>query len=162
MVLIFTIQYFTYTFNEDLHLKERIVKSVKSTGLAIVFVFFIPIGFYGILFLIGFLNTLIQLSFGKNNRNLADILYKLGDKNWDGSSIFVPDDYSVPDIILYYNIIFEILTVWLLLYSLIMLCMAVVQKSIELFLLFILGPLVAAWMVNDNGARKTMKRYGIS
>ncbi|ALX70917.1 hypothetical protein STURO_v1c06580 [Spiroplasma turonicum] len=31
--------------------------------------------------------------------------------------------------------------------------MGVVQKLIELFLLFIIGPLVAAWMVNDHGAR---------
>ncbi|AKU79907.1 Mbov_0396 family ICE element transmembrane protein [Spiroplasma turonicum] len=115
-VLIFTIQYFTYTFNEDLQLKERIAKSLKSTGLAIVFVFFIPIGFYGILFLIEFLNKSFQLSFGTNSRNLADILYKLGDKNWDGSNVVVPNDYGSPDNIKDYNMIVEILGVWFLLY----------------------------------------------
>ncbi|AUB32003.1 Mbov_0396 family ICE element transmembrane protein [Spiroplasma floricola] len=156
-VLIFTIQYMTYTFNEDLDWKTRIVKSLKSTGLAIVFVFFIPIGFYGLTFLIEFLQKAFQLAFGLKNANLADLLYKMGDPDWKGDFGNIPSDYSVPGNIKNYNIVVEILAVAFLLYTLIMLCMAIVQKSIELFLLFLIGPLVAAWMVNDHGIR--MKQW---
>jgi len=154
-VLIFIVQYLTYTFNEDLDLKTKIVKSLKSTGLGIVFTFFIPVGFYGVVILIEFLQTAIQLNFGLKNTNLAKLLYKMGDPNWTGDLNGVPDDYKAPDG-LYKNFagyaIVLVLT-WFILYTLIMLCASVVQKAIELFLLFLIGPMVAAWMVNDHGVR---------
>ncbi len=156
-VLIFIIQYMTYTFNEDFDWKTRIVKSLKSTSISIVFVFFIPIGFYGLTFLIEFLQKAFQLAFGLKNANLADLLYKMGDPDWKGVLENIPTDYSAPPNIKNYNIVVEILAVAFLLYTLIMLCMAIVQKSIELFLMFLIGPLVAAWMVNDHGIR--MKQW---
>ncbi|AGR41293.1 Mbov_0396 family ICE element transmembrane protein [Spiroplasma taiwanense] len=85
----------------------------------------------------------------------------MGDPDWKGDFENIPSDYAVPGNIRNYNIVVEILAVAFLLYTLIMLCMAIVQKSIELFLLFLIGPLVAAWMVNDHGIRMKQWKYMI-
>lgn len=153
-ILIFFVQYLSLLTVDDCNLKERINKAIKSSIKGIFFTLCIPACFFLGCGFLEFIQDIIIKIFGGENNSFAKMLYLLGSKNWDGTSIAnVPADFSVPTNLRDYNIIVSILAVWFMCYTLIMVGLGISSKIFELYLLFIVGPFYAATMPNDNGVK---------
>lgn len=60
--LLFFIQYIALTFNDDLNLKHRLIKSLKNALLSGIFVILMPIAFYGLAWTFSFFQKALLLS----------------------------------------------------------------------------------------------------
>ncbi|WP_338970858.1 Mbov_0396 family ICE element transmembrane protein [Spiroplasma endosymbiont of Labia minor] len=152
-VLLFVINYLVLLFKDELAVKERIIKSLKSTVMAISFTFIIPFAFILGMYLVEFFQKGIDLALGGHSANLADTLYNLGNPNWDGTSDNIPSDYSAPGNIKDYNMFIQILGVAFMIYIIVMLLLGLVKMVCDLFFLFIISPLICVTMISDNGQR---------
>ena len=150
LVVIFMIQYFKIIHSDVAKMKPALFEALKGSGKALLFIFIIPFAFFVANELIVFLNNGTQIIFGAQNANIADVLYHLGDAGWDGTS-GAPSNYGVPGNVLEYNMFIQIIGTYFFVYALIMTGLALTGKVIELFILFITGPIVFAKMPNDGG-----------
>lgn len=148
--LIFTITMIKILFQDATETKKFIV-ALQNGSKAFVFIFLIPIFFFLANFAIANIAKMITSGFGGENGNIANSLYNIGNKNWDGSGDNIPSNYSYPDNIGNFNMIAEVFGVWFMLFSMFMIRIALVQKIIELFFLFIISPWVMVIMTIDNG-----------
>lgn len=148
--LIFTIQMIILIFQEATETKTKFVLAIQNGVKAFIFMFLIPIFFFIANFIIqNFANTIIN-NFGNHN-NIADYLWHIGDKYWNGTANGVPSDYGPPGNIRSYNLIVQIFGTWFMLFAIAIIGITLIQKVIELFFLFIISPLVMIVMVIDNG-----------
>lgn len=148
--MLFFIQYISLLFNDDLSFKERIVKSLKNSFLAGVFVIIMPIVFYGLAWTFSFFQKSILIAFGVEKNQLAQLLYYIGDPHWDGTITEI-DDFTTPNNIANYNWITQILGTWSMMIIVVLLGIFIMKIFFELLVLFITGPIAAAMMVKDDG-----------
>ncbi len=148
--VLFFVQYISLLFNDDLDFKTRIVKSLKNSLLAGVFVIVMPLAFYGLAWTFSFFQKAILLAFGADNNNLAELLYYIGDSEWDGT-IGDVNGFNPPTGLVNYNWITQILGTWAMMIIVVLLGIFIMKTFFELLVLFITGPIAAATMVKDDG-----------
>ncbi|ALA98527.1 putative transmembrane protein [Spiroplasma kunkelii CR2-3x] len=149
--LIFTITIIKILFQDATETKTKFIVALQNGSKAFVFIFLIPIFFFLANFAIANIAKMITSGFGGENGNIANYLYNIGNANWDGSGDNIPSNYSYPDNIGDFNMIAEVFGVWFMLFAMFMIGIALVQKIIELFFLFIISPWVMIIMTVDNG-----------
>ncbi|QIA69636.1 hypothetical protein GL981_11550 (plasmid) [Spiroplasma citri] len=149
--LIFTITIIKILFQDATETKTKFIVALQNGSKAFVFIFLIPIFFFLANFAIANIAKMITSGFGGENGNIANYLYNIGNTNWDGSGDNIPSNYSYPDNIGDFNMIAEVFGVWFMLFAMFMIGIALVQKIIELFFLFIISPWVMVIMTIDNG-----------
>ncbi len=149
--LIFTITMIKILFQDATETKTKFIVALQNGSKAFVFIFLIPIFFFLANFAIANIAKMITSGFGGKNGNIANYLYNIGNWNWDGSGDNIPSNYFYPDNIGNFNMIAEVFGVWFMLFSMFMIGIALVQKIIELFFLFIISPLVMVIIKIDNG-----------
>ncbi|AGM26067.1 hypothetical protein SSYRP_v1c04750 [Spiroplasma syrphidicola EA-1] len=150
LVIIFISQFLTLQFREADKMKPKLISCLRFTGLAGVFVFFIPLGFFFVNAIITWFVSILNTIFGTSGVNLADALYWAGNINGMQGHV---DGYGPPSNINDWSVIVEIFAVWFVLIAVAMLGLALTQKVFELLFLFIVSPLVMAGMVQDEGKR---------
>ncbi len=138
-------------FQDATETKTKFIVALQNGSKAFVFIFLIPIFFFLANFAIANIAKMITSGFGGKNGNIANYLYNIWNWNWDGSGDNIPSNYSYPDNIGNFNMIAEVFGVWFMLFSMFMIGIALVQKIIELFFLFIISPWVMVIMTIDNG-----------
>ncbi|ATZ17814.1 Mbov_0396 family ICE element transmembrane protein [Mesoplasma melaleucae] len=158
-VIFFMINYCTISVSDDLEVKARLIKAIKASLTGVVVSLLMPVGIF---IAAGFTMIMIQalfviLSGGNEVTSIARILYHIGDMDWDGvvtvgsgSALWAPPSKMLSGD---YNIFIEIAAVCGLFYGMSISIISMAVKSFEIFWLFIKGPLAAATMVNDDGAR---------
>ncbi|WFG98957.1 hypothetical protein M1770_03090 [Spiroplasma citri] len=149
--LIFTITMIKILFQDATETKTKFIVALQNGSKAFVFIFLIPIFFFLANFAIANIAKMITSGFGGENGNIANYLYNIGNTNWDGTGDNIPNNYSYPDNIGDFNMIAEVFGVWFMLFAMFMIGIALVQKIIELFFLFIISPWVMVIMTIDNG-----------
>ncbi|AKM52746.1 Mbov_0396 family ICE element transmembrane protein [Spiroplasma mirum] len=149
--LIFTITIIKILFQDATETKTKFIVALQNGSKAFVFIFLIPIFFFLANFAIANIAKMITSGFGGENGNIAKYLYNIGNTNWDGSGDNIPSNYAYPDNIGDFNMIAEVFGVWFMLFAMFMIGIALVQKIIELFFLFIISPWVMVIMTIDNG-----------
>ncbi|WP_342262822.1 Mbov_0396 family ICE element transmembrane protein [Spiroplasma endosymbiont of Dromius quadrimaculatus] len=149
--LIFTITMIKILFQDATEAKTKFIVALQNGSKAFVFIFLIPIFFFLANFAIANIAKMITSGFGGENGNIANYLYNIGNKYWDGSGDNIPSNYAYPDNIGDFNMIAEVFGVWFMLFAMFMIGIALVQKIIELFFLFIISPWVMVAMTIDNG-----------
>ncbi|GAA6238427.1 MAG: hypothetical protein SPLM_05460 [Spiroplasma phoeniceum] len=149
--LIFTITMIKILFQDATETKTKFIVALQNGSKAFVFIFLIPIFFFLANFAIANIAKMITSGFGGKNGNIANYLYNIGNANWDGSGDNIPSNYYYPDNIGDFNMIAEVFGVWFMLFAMFMIGIALVQKIIELFFLFIISPWVMVIMTIDNG-----------
>ncbi|WP_346350362.1 Mbov_0396 family ICE element transmembrane protein [Spiroplasma endosymbiont of Calodromius spilotus] len=149
--LIFTITMIKILFQDATETKTKFIVALQNGSKAFVFIFLIPIFFFLANFAIANIAKMITSGFGGENGNIANYLYNIGNKYWDGSGDNIPSNYAYPDNIGDFNMIAEVFGVWFMLFAMFMIGIALVQKIIELFFLFIISPWVMVVMTIDNG-----------
>ncbi|WP_342262495.1 MULTISPECIES: Mbov_0396 family ICE element transmembrane protein [unclassified Spiroplasma] len=149
--LIFTITMIKILFQDATETKTKFIVALQNGSKAFIFIFLIPIFFFLANFAIANIAKMITSGFGGENGNIANYLYNIGNTNWDGSGDNIPSNYSYPDNIGDFNMIAEVFGVWFMLFAMFMIGIALVQKIIELFFLFIISPWVMVIMTIDNG-----------
>ncbi|WP_425380462.1 Mbov_0396 family ICE element transmembrane protein [Spiroplasma endosymbiont of Stenodema calcarata] len=149
--LIFTITMIKILFQDATETKTKFIVALQNGSKAFVFIFLIPIFFFLANFAIANIAKMITSGFGGENGNIANYLYNIGNANWDGSGDNIPNNYAYPDNIGDFNMIAEVFGVWFMLFAMFMIGIALVQKIIELFFLFIISPWVMVIMTIDNG-----------
>ncbi|QIA68154.1 hypothetical protein GL981_00465 [Spiroplasma citri] len=149
--LIFTITMIKILFQDATETKTKFIVALQNGSKAFVFIFLIPIFFFLANFAIANIAKMITSGFGGENGNIANYLYNIGNTNWDGSGDNIPSNYAYPDNIGDFNMIAEVFGVWFMLFAMFMIGIALVQKIIELFFLFIISPWVMVIMTIDNG-----------
>ncbi|WP_425379876.1 Mbov_0396 family ICE element transmembrane protein [Spiroplasma endosymbiont of Stenodema calcarata] len=149
--LIFTITMIKILFQDATETKTKFIVALQNGSKAFVFIFLIPIFFFLANFAIANIAKMITSGFGGENGNIANYLYNIGNTNWDGSGDNIPNNYAYPDNIGDFNMIAEVFGVWFMLFAMFMIGIALVQKIIELFFLFIISPWVMVIMTIDNG-----------
>ncbi|WP_426605877.1 Mbov_0396 family ICE element transmembrane protein [Spiroplasma endosymbiont of Glossina fuscipes fuscipes] len=149
--LIFTITMIKILFQDATETKTKFIVALQNGSKAFVFIFLIPIFFFLANFAIANIAKMITSGFGGENGNIANYLYNIGNANWDGSGDNISSNYSYPDNIRDFNMIAEVFGVWFMLFAMFMIGIALVQKIIELFFLFIISPWVMVIMTIDNG-----------
>ncbi|AXF96824.1 Mbov_0396 family ICE element transmembrane protein [Spiroplasma phoeniceum] len=149
--LIFTITMIKILFQDATETKTKFIVALQNGSKAFVFIFLIPIFFFLANFAIANIAKMITSGFGGENGNIANYLYNIGNTNWDGTGDNIPNNYSYPDNIGDFNMIAEVFGVWFMLFAMFMIRIALVQKIIELFFLFIISPWVMVIMTIDNG-----------
>lgn len=156
---IFVFHFLSHGFQGELNTKTKVVESLKSSGIAMLFMFAIPLGMYLLILLMSIGRQAVTFMFNTNmdegGNSIGNLLYKIGFASWDDSIDKVPPGY-IPKFpmdfkILNYNIFVGFGAVILMGYALGLLCVAVIGRALEMFALFIVSPLIAATMVNDNG-----------
>ncbi|WHQ37064.1 Mbov_0396 family ICE element transmembrane protein [Spiroplasma sp. SV19] len=150
LVIIFISQFLTLQFKEAGEMKPKLMSCLRYTGLAGVFVFFIPLGFFFVNAIITWFVSILNTVFGTSGINLADTLYWAGNINGMGGTV---TNYKPPANIGDWSIIVQIFAVWFVLIAIAMLGLALTQKVFELLFLFLVSPLVMAGMVQDEGKR---------
>lgn len=148
--LVFTIQMLVLLFKEATETKTKFVLAVQNAVKAFGFMFLIPIFFFLANFIIQSLASTVINNFADNS-NIAQYLWHIGDKSWDGTGNNVPPDFSVPPNISSYNMIAQVFGTWFMLFAIFMIGITLVQKIIELFFLFVISPIVMVVMVVDDG-----------
>ncbi|PQP79717.1 hypothetical protein C6B38_00445 [Spiroplasma sp. ChiS] len=148
--LIFTITIIKILFQDATETKTKFIVALQNGSKAFVFIFLIPIFFFLANFAIANIAKIITSGFGGENGNIANYLYNIGNTNWDGGDN-ITSNYSYPDNIRDFNMIAEVFGVWFMLFAMFMIGIALVQKIIELFFLFIISPWVMVIMTIDNG-----------
>ncbi|APE74450.1 Mbov_0396 family ICE element transmembrane protein [Spiroplasma citri] len=150
LVIIFITQYLTLQFKDAKEMQPRLLACFKYTGLAGIFVLFIPIGFFFLNGIITWFMGMLSTIFGTSDQNLADLLYWIGNSNGVAGK---PGDYGPPSNIMDWSLIIEIFSICFVLFAIAMLGMSLTQKIFELLFLFIVAPVVMATMVQDEGKR---------
>ncbi|WP_424526512.1 Mbov_0396 family ICE element transmembrane protein [Spiroplasma endosymbiont of Glossina fuscipes fuscipes] len=153
-VLIFGIQLIILMCKETAEMKVKFLKAFAGLFKGIIFILTIPIIFFLANFFVSKLSETISGAMGTSG-SIADALYKVGSPD---QTIGVPSDYGPPGNILKYNLIIELLTVWFMLFVILMTGMILVQKVVELMFLFIIAPVFGVITVLDDGAR--LKQWG--
>lgn len=153
-VLIFGIQLIILMCKETAEMKVKFLKAFAGSFKGIIFILTIPIIFFLANFFVSKLSETISGAMGTSG-SIADALYKVGSPD---QTIGVPSDYGPPGNILKYNLIIELLTVWFMLFVILMTGMILVQKVVELMFLFIIAPVFGVITVLDDGAR--LKQWG--
>lgn len=148
--LIFVIQMLILLFKEATETKTKFVLAIQNAIKAFGFMFLIPIFFFIANFIVQSLANTVINNFG-NNSNIAQYLWHIGDKNWDGTADGVPADFGPPANIKQYNMIAQLFGTWFMLFAIFMIGITLVQKVIELFFLFVISPIVMIVMVVDDG-----------
>lgn len=163
LIIIFAINFIKMQFHDTIEIKASIIKSLKMTGLAAIIIFSLPMVFFLLNAFIIFLVSIMNNIFGIKNNNIMGAIYNIGNPIWNGQLNDYPDDFLAPENILEWNITAQIFGTWFMLFAIFMLGLALVQKVLELYFLFIIGPVVATTMVNDGGERiNTWKNLVIS
>ncbi|WP_368486632.1 Mbov_0396 family ICE element transmembrane protein [Spiroplasma sp. DGKH1] len=152
--LIFGVQMIILMCKETTEMKIKFLKAFVGSFKGIVFIITIPIIFFVANFFVSKLAETISGAMGTSG-SIADALYKVGSPD---QTINVPTDYGPPGNILKYNLIIELLTVWFMLFVILMTGMILVQKVVELMFLFIIAPIFGVITVLDDGAR--LKQWG--
>ncbi|AGM25479.1 Mbov_0396 family ICE element transmembrane protein [Spiroplasma chrysopicola] len=150
LVIIFISQFLTLQFKEADQMKPKLMSCLRFTGLAGVFVFFIPLGFFFVNAIIVWFVSILNTIFGTTGVKIADALYWAGNIHGGSGSV---NDYMAPENIRDWSIIVEMFAVWFVLIAVAMLGLALTQKVFELLFLFLISPLVMAGMVQDEGKR---------
>lgn len=154
ILIMFIMQLIIIQFTETHTIREKLGKAIKNTFLGFLVIVFIPFFMSLINYLMtGLLQVLQVGSLGKNN-NLADLLWSIGAGSAEAAK-HTPGDFSMPPIgeIGNWNLILELVAVWFTLYVLFITAMTLVERIIDLLLLFSISPIVAAMMPVDQGKR---------
>jgi len=152
IVIMFIMQLIIIQFTETHTIREKLMKAIKNTFLSIMVIFFIPFFFTLINFLmVGLMSVLNLETFGKEG-SLAKTLWQIG--NLSGGYP-VPTSYGPPPFgaLTEWNYLVEFIAVWFTLYTLFLSSMTLVERIIDLLLLFSIAPIVAAMMPVDQGKR---------
>lgn len=155
ILIMFIMQLIIIQFTETHNIREKLGKAIRNTFLAFLVIVFIPFFMSIINYLMtGLLEVLKITSLGKDT-SLADLLWKIGADSAQAASKHIPGDFSIPDIddLKHWNFILEFIAVWFTLYVLFIASMTLVERIIDLLLLFSISPIVAAMMPVDQGKR---------
>ncbi|WP_231853837.1 Mbov_0396 family ICE element transmembrane protein [Mycoplasma capricolum] len=150
--------------------RKQIKQSIKGIFLATLFVATMPMIFFLLQYLVTYLFDLIKLAFGLQNESVSETMVKNivqtgeikplpkndPDLKYDSISIFM-NTKTILDWANYVNPIYPIITAILTTWTFIQFSIAFMQKSMELFTLFITSPIYAATAIFDN--KKIFKRY---
>ncbi|AJK51347.1 Mbov_0396 family ICE element transmembrane protein [Mycoplasma capricolum] len=150
--------------------RKQIKQSIKGIFLATLFVATMPMIFFLLQYLVTYLFDLIKLAFGLQNESVSETMVKNivqtgeikplpkndPDLKYDSISIFM-NTKTILDWANYVNPIYPIITAILTTWTFIQFSIAIMQKSMELFTLFITSPIYAATAIFDN--KKIFKRY---
>ncbi len=159
LLTVFQLTRTQYLKNKANNLQQSYIQMLKMFCLTLFTIFFVPMLFFFLSFLISWLIYVIKQIFdvadsaGINNNNLFDVLYNIG--NTSKIPINPHGNPGPPsgEQILNYNLLVEILGVLITLIGLFLLSWVIVVKVIELFFLFLISPIVAAFCVYDDGKK---------
>lgn len=154
ILIMFIMQLIIIQFTETHTIREKLGKTIKNTFLAFLVIVFIPFFMSAINYLMTGLLSVLQITALGKNDSLADLLWGIGAPDYD-SSLHPYGVFSMPDIsyLKHWNFILEIVAVWFTLYVLFVASMTLVERIIDLLLLFSISPIVAAIMPVDQGKR---------
>lgn len=155
ILIMFLMQLIIIQFTETHTIREKLGKAIKNTFLAFLVIILIPFFMSLINYLMtGLLQVLNNASLGKNN-SLADLLWGIGAGSAEVANKHIPGDFSMPKAsdLGSWNFILELVAVWFTLYVLFIAAMTLVERMIDLLLLFSISPIVAAMMPVDQGKR---------
>lgn len=155
ILIMFIMQLIIIQFTETHTIREKLGKAIKNTFLAFLVIVFIPFFMSTINYLMtGLLQVLQITSLGKNG-SLADLLWSIGAGSAEAASKHIPGQFGIPEIadLKNWNFILEFIAVWFTLYVLFVASMTLVERIIDLLLLFSISPIVAGMMPVDQGKR---------
>ena len=154
ILIMFIMQLIIIQFTETHTIREKLGKAIKNTFLAFLVIVFIPFFMSVINYLMTGLLSVLQITALSKNDSLADLLWGIGAPDYK-TSMHHPGDFSMPNIeyLKNWNFILEIIAVWFTLYVLFVASMTLVERIIDLLLLFSISPIVAAMMPVDQGKR---------
>lgn len=155
ILIMFIMQLIIIQFTETHTIREKLGKAIKNTFLAFLVIVFIPFFMSTINYLMTALLQVLQItSLGKND-GLADLLWKIGAASKDVADKHVPGQFGIPAVsdLKNWNFILEFIAVWFTLYVLFIAAMTLVERIIDLLLLFSISPIVAGMMPVDQGKR---------
>ncbi|WP_434333536.1 E3 binding domain-containing protein [Mycoplasma capricolum subsp. capricolum] len=147
--------------------RKQIKQSIKGIFLATLFVTTMPMIFFLLQYSVTYLFDLIKLAFGLQNESVSETMVKKIVQTGEFKPLKEGMKYSDIGISLgaegivewmkYVNPIYPIITAILTTWTFIQFSIAIMQKSMELFTLFITSPIYAATAIFDN--KKIFKRY---
>ncbi|WP_338979912.1 Mbov_0396 family ICE element transmembrane protein [Spiroplasma endosymbiont of Lasioglossum malachurum] len=154
ILIMFIMQLIIIQFTETHTIREKLGKAIKNTFLAFLVIVFIPFFMSTINYLITGLLAVLQITALGKNASLADLLWGIGAPDANAAQ-HDPGVYSMPPIsqLKHWNFILEIIAVWFTLYVLFVASMTLVERIIDLLLLFSISPIVASMMPVDQGKR---------
>ncbi|WP_342277079.1 Mbov_0396 family ICE element transmembrane protein [Spiroplasma endosymbiont of Nebria brevicollis] len=153
IVIMFIMQLIIIQFTETHTIREKLGKAIKNTFLAVLVIVFIPLFFSLINYLITGLLVVLKITAEGSFTDLADRLWGIGAPNAQSASQ-VAEGYGMPPgSIENWNFILELVAIWFTLYVLFVAAMTLVERIIDLILLFSISPIVASMMPVDQGKR---------
>lgn len=156
IVIMFIMQLIIIQFTETHTIREKLSKAIKNTFLAVLVIIFIPLFFSLINYLITGLLVVLKITAEGKFTNLADMLWGIGAPDAQSAAAAnVPPNYGMPPVSLTmsWNYLLELVAIWFTLYTLFIAAMTLVERIIDLVLLFSISPIVAAMMPVDQGKR---------
>lgn len=153
ILIMFIMQLIIIQFTETHTIREKLGKAIKNTFLAVIVIIFIPFFFSLINYLImGLLQVLKITSLGKD-MSLADLLWGIGAPSEKAAKNAGSFGMPASEYITSWNYILEFVAIWFTLYVLFIASMTLVERIIDLLLLFSIAPIVSAMMPVDQGKR---------
>ncbi|WP_308150133.1 Mbov_0396 family ICE element transmembrane protein [Spiroplasma sp. AdecLV25b] len=154
IVIMFIMQLIIIQFTETHTIREKLGKAIKNTFLAVLVIIFIPLFFSLINYLVTGLLVVLKITAEGKFTDLADRLWGIGAPDAQSASD-IPKNYGMPptNLTMSWNFILELVAIWFTLYVLFVAAMTLVERIIDLILLFSISPIVASMMPVDQGKR---------
>lgn len=154
IVIMFIMQLIIIQFTETHTIREKLGKAIKNTFLAVLIIVFIPLFFSLINYLITGLLVVLKITATGKLNDLADRLWGIGAPDAQSASN-IPSGYGLPptELTTSWNFILEFVAIWFTLYVLFVAAMTLIERIIDLILLFSISPIVASMMPVDQGKR---------
>ncbi|WP_342269283.1 Mbov_0396 family ICE element transmembrane protein [Spiroplasma endosymbiont of Aspidapion aeneum] len=151
--IIFIINFISMTLQDEINLREKIIQSLKNSLFGVFIIVFIPQIIMFLIMIMNFSFSFVNTLFTFKTSNLADILYYIGDKNFDYQNVHNVSSYSCPNNITDYNFFIEFIAIIVCVYSLLKVSITITGKIIEIIILYLISPFVAILSVIDNKRR---------
>ncbi len=143
--------------HEETPITKKIMESLKYSTFSAILLIFIPLFVWILVKMTSVLTQGLMLAFGSKNTSIADLLYNMGNPNWDGKIVEQNGIYPAPSNLTEWNMIVELVGLCIVFICLLLVMINIVTNTFATFFYFILTGFYALTAVFDQGAR--MKDY---
>jgi hypothetical protein len=148
------VQLVVVQFSETSEMKEKFISGFKNSLKSIFIIFFIPIFFWIINYLITGLSEFL-FNIEGNKKGFTDQIYLIGAPESDDKirEASISKDFSAPEDIEKWNIFLSVFSAFFMLIICFLISLSLVQRIFDLFILFIISPFVTSVFPLDGGKR---------
>lgn len=142
---------------DDTPLGKKVAKAFKYSFIGMALFAFMPLAIWLIVKFSTWVMGGVNVAFGGESLNIANLLYNLGNPNWDGTIVDKGGDFSIPSDIADWNMIVELFGIVVITICLVLVLINIILTTCVMFFYFICTAFFATTMVFDQGKR--MKEY---